>query len=143
MARLYSDQPQFDSINIPPEQNFNTAAMNGSLQQFLADNLGEYVIVEFLVGTQTMTQKAGVLYAVGSSVLTLYEEVSQTFITCDIFSVKFVTFFLPGHRPWQVNNPLFPTNGMNGVASMSSGSTPPAPGGCIGAGCGGFPGRMA
>ena len=40
MARLYSDQPQFDSINIPPEQNFNTAAMNGSLQQFLADNLG-------------------------------------------------------------------------------------------------------
>ena len=73
MARLYSDQPQFDSINIPPEQNFNTAAMNGSLQQFLADNLGEYVIVEFLVGTQTMTQKAGVLYAVGSSVLTLYE----------------------------------------------------------------------
>ena len=105
MARLYSDQPQFDSINIPPEQNFNTAAMNGSLQQFLADNMGEYVIVEFLVGTQTMTQKAGVLYAVGSSVLTLYEEVSQTFITCDIFSVKFVTFFLPGHRPWQANRP--------------------------------------
>ncbi len=70
MARLYSDQPQFDSINIPPEQNFNTAAMNGSLQQFLADNLGEYVIVEFLVGTQTMTQKAGVLYAPSSSPVT-------------------------------------------------------------------------
>lgn len=138
MARLYSDQPQFDSINIPPEQNFNTAAMNGSLQQFLADNLGEYVIVEFLVGTQTMTQKAGVLYAVGSSVLTLYEEVSQTFITCDIFSVKFVTFFLPGHRPWEANHPLFPTSGMRGVAAA-----PTAPsGGCIGAGCGGYNGPI-
>ena len=127
MARLYSDQPQFDSINIPPEQNFNTAAMNGSLQQFLADNLGEYVIVEFLVGTQTMTQKAGVLYAVGSSVLTLYEEVSQTFITCDIFSVKFVTFVLPGHRPWQANHPMFPTNGMQGISAMGRPVTLPGP----------------
>lgn len=127
MARLYSDQSQFDSINIPPEQNFNTAAMDGSLQQFLADNLGEYVIVEFLVGTQTMTQKAGVLYAVGSSVLTLYEEVSQTFVTCDIFSVKFVTFFLPGHRPWQANHPLFPTNGMQGISAVGRPVTLPGP----------------
>lgn len=118
MARLYPDNTQFDSINIPPEQNFNTVAMDGSMQQFLADNLGEYVIVEFLVGTQTMMQKAGVLYAVGTSVLTLYEEVSQTFVTCDLFSVKFVTFFLPGHRPWQANHPLFPMNGMAGVAAM-------------------------
>lgn len=127
MARLYSDQPQFDSINIPPEQNFNTAAMNGSLQQFLADNLGEYVIVEFLVGTQTMTQKAGVLYAVGSSVLTLYEEVSQTFITCDIFSVKFVTFFLPGHRPWQANHPCSPPTGCRAFLPWAARSLSPAP----------------
>lgn len=126
------------SINTPPEQNFNTQAMAGSIQQFLADNLGEYVIIEFLVGTQTMTQKAGVLYAVGTSVVTLYEEVSQTFVTCDIFAVKFVTFFLPGHRPWQANNPLFPTSGMHGIAAVRSiESAVPAPvGGCAGGGCG-------
>ena len=148
MARLYPNPAQpvtysaadmaaaprsDEGINTPPPQNFDTPAMEGSMQQFLADNLGEYVIIEFLVGTQTLTQKAGVLYAVGSSVVTLYEEASQTFVTCDIFSVKFVTFFLPGHRPWQASHPLFPTNGMRGVAAMP-GTAP----GCTGVGCGGY-----
>ncbi len=126
-------------IVTPPEQDFNTPAMAGSMQQFLSDNLGQYVIIEFLVGTQTITQKAGVLYAVGSSVVTLYEEVSQTFVTCDIFSVKFVTFFLPGHRPWQANHPLFPTSGMNGIAMAPGSGTvaSPSPGACVGGSCGG------
>lgn len=128
-------------INTPPEQDFNTPAMAGSMQQFLNDNLGEYVVIEFLIGTQTLTQKAGVLYAVGTSVVTLYEEVSQTFITCDIFSVKFVTFFLPGHRPWQAGHPLFPTSGMRGVAATQSVNTTPS-GGCFGAGCGGYAGPV-
>ena len=134
---------QDDSINTPPEQNFNTPAMAGSMQQFLADNLGQYVIIEFLVGTQAMTQKAGVLYAVGSSVVTLFEEVSQTFVTCDIFAVKFVTFFLPGHRPWHANQPMFPTSGMQGVARMQEGNMAPMPttgvttptGTCVGGTC--------
>ncbi len=131
-------------INTPPEQDFNTPAMAGSMQQFLADNIGEYVIIEFLVGTQTMEQKSGVLYAVGTSVVTLYEEVSQTFVTCDIFSVKFVTFFLPGHRPWQANHPLFPTSGMRGMAAVQSvDSATITPGGCMGGGCGGYPAGMA
>lgn len=90
------------SLVVPPEENFNTPAMQGSLQQFLADNLGEYVVVEFLIGTQSITRKQGVLYSVGRSVLTLYEETSQTFVVCDIFSVKFVTFYLPGQRPYRV-----------------------------------------
>ena len=90
------------SLVVPPEENFNTPAMRGSLQQFLADNLGEYVVVEFLIGTNALTRKQGVLYAVGRSVVTLYEETSQTFVVCDIFSVKFVTFYLPGQRPYRV-----------------------------------------
>lgn len=140
MAGMAAPAAQSDSgINTPPEQDFNTPAMAGSMQQFLNDNLGEYVVIEFLIGTQTMTQKAGILYAVGTSVVTLYEEVSQTFVTCDIFSVKFVTFFLPGHRPWQANSPLFPTNGMQGVAAVPSA----APSGrCFGAGCGGYAGPV-
>ena len=121
MARLYSDPMQNPalrsalaaagqngSISTPPQQDFDTPAMEGSLQQFLADNLGQYVVVEFLIGTQTTVQKGGILYAVGTSVITLYQELTQTFITCDIFSIKFVTFYLPGHRPWQVN---FPSSG--------------------------------
>ena len=82
------------------------------MQQFLSENLGQFVVIEFLVGTQTLSAKAGILYAVGTSVVTLYQELSQTFVTCDIFSIKFVTFYLPGRRPWQVANPLF-TGGMS------------------------------
>lgn len=142
MAGATGMAAQSDSgINTPPEQDFNTPAMAGSMQQFLNDNLGEYVVIEFLIGTQTLTQKAGILYAVGTSVVTLYEEVSQTFVTCDIFSVKFVTFFLPGHRPWQANNPLFPTSGMRGIAATPSTSAAPS-GGCFGAGCGGYAGPV-
>ena len=87
------------SINTPPEENFNTEAMQGSMQQFLADNLGEYVIIEFLIGTQTMARKQGILHSVGRSVLTLFEETTQTYVLCDIFSVKFVTFYHPNQRP--------------------------------------------
>ena len=156
MARLYSDPTQNPvlaaalraadqngAIVTPPQQDFNTPAMDGSMQQFLSENLGQYVVIEFLVGTQNAVAKAGVLYAVGTSVVTLYEEVSQTFVTCDIFSVKFVTFFLPGHRPWQANHPLFPTNGMNGVAAKPVDVATITPGTCIGGNCGGYPGGMA
>jgi len=108
MAQLYPDGmrdiamnrvDENGSINTPPEEDFDTEAMQGSMQQFLSENLGTYVVIEFLIGTQNIVRKEGVLYAVGRSVVTLYEELSQTFVTCDIFSVKFVTFYLPGQRP--------------------------------------------
>lgn len=136
MARLYPETAQnaalnainarSDSITTPPPQDFDTPAMDGSMQQFLSENLGQYVVIEFLVGTQTLTTKAGILYAVGTSVVTLYQELSQTFVTCDIFSVKFVTFYLPGHRPWQVNNPLFGQGGM--TPGFGQGGMPPSSG---------------
>lgn len=110
------------SLVVPPEENFNTPAMQGSLQQFLADNLGEYVVVEFLIGTNAITRKQGVLYAVGRSVLTLYEETSQTFVVCDMFSVKFVTFYLPGQRPYRVPATSF------APGSMYTPSPAPMPG---------------
>lgn len=92
-------------INTPPMEDFNTEAMQGSFQQILSENLGQYVVVEFLIGTQSMVEKAGILYAVGRSFLTLFEETSQTFVVCDIFSVKFVTFYLPGQRPQRFAGP--------------------------------------
>ncbi len=146
------------AITTPPTQDFDTPAMQGSMQQFLSENLGLYVVIEFLIGTQTMTAKGGVLYAVGTSVVTLYDEISQTFVTCDIFSIKFVTFYLPGRRPWQVRNPLFgqgvpgqmvPSQSVPGqVGTMPPGFASsmemglpgqdlPGQGGCVGGNCGG------
>ena len=41
----------------PPEEDFDTDAMRGSMQQMLSDNLGLYVVCEFLMGTQAMSRK--------------------------------------------------------------------------------------
>lgn len=106
----------------PPEENFNTDAMRGSMQQILSDNLGLYVVCEFLVGTQAMTRKEGILYAVGRSYLTLYDETSQNFVVCDIFSVKFVTFYLPGQRPGRPGGGTnVPTVNVPGVGQVPQG----------------------
>lgn len=87
------------NISTPPEEDFNTNTMQGSLQQILADNLGNFVVCDFVIGTQEMVKRQGILYFVGRSYIVLYEEIEMTYVICDIFSIKFVTFYLPGQRP--------------------------------------------
>ena len=79
-----------------------------SLQEALSKNIGEYVVVEFLIGTNMIEKKQGILYNVGLSYIIIYEEQSKTFIICDLYSIKFVTFYLPGQKP-----PQQPTGGQN------------------------------
>ena len=89
-------------FTVPPSQDFDTAGYNGSMQQILQQNIGNYVTVDFLIGTNTTITKQGVLYAVGSQYMVLYDDLSLRYTVCDIFTVKFVTFLLPGFRPGQV-----------------------------------------
>lgn len=122
-------------INTPPQQYFNTPAMQGSFQQVLSENLGQYVVIEFLIGTQNVVRKFGVLNAVGSSFLTLYEEESQTSVVCDRFSAKFVAFYLPGRRPQRFAGP----GGMGGMADPVSDYGPVSQGPGGGVTLSGFP----
>ncbi|MBQ8655207.1 MAG: hypothetical protein IJ507_09745 [Clostridia bacterium] len=87
---------------VPEDQNFNTETFQGSMQQVLSENVGSYVIVEFLIGTGQLATKQGLLYYVGTQFLVLLDELESRYIVCDIFSVKFVTFLLPGYRPGSV-----------------------------------------
>ena len=80
------------SFTVPPDQDFNTLSFQGSMQQVLQENVGKYVIVEFLIGTNGLTSRQGMLYYVGTQFLVLLDEFESRFIVCDIFSVKFVTF---------------------------------------------------
>ena len=73
--------------------------MIGSMQRILAQNVGEYVVIEFLIGTGQIMRKQGLLYNVATSFVVLYDDAVTNFIVCDIFSVKFVYFYLPGERP--------------------------------------------
>lgn len=80
------------SFTVPPDQDFDTITFQGSMQQVLQENVGKYVIVEFLIGTGSLTSRQGMLYYIGAQFLVLYDEFESRFVVCDIFSVKFVTF---------------------------------------------------
>jgi hypothetical protein len=82
--------------------------MRGSIQRILADNIGEYVVIEFLIGTERLMRKQGQLYFVGTSFVTLYDDSSNNYIVCDIFSIKFVYFYYPGQRPLNRSYNLLP-----------------------------------
>lgn len=90
---------QDPTFNTPVQDSFNTEEMQGSMQQILARNIGEYIVAEFLIGTERIMRKQGILYFVGRSFVTLYDDMHNNYIVCDIFSIKFVYFYYPGQRP--------------------------------------------
>lgn len=102
---------ELDNFYHPPQENFDSEEMRGSMQMILSQNIGQFVVIEFLIGTQQIVRKQGMLYFVGRSFVTLYDEAANNFIICDIFSVKFVYFYMPGDRP-RTNYNILP--GMNG-----------------------------
>lgn len=86
------------SFVTPDEQDFNTLGFQGSMQQVLSENLGSYVVVDFVIGTGNLVTRQGILYYVGAQFLVLYDDVYLSYIVCDMFSIKFVTFLMPGCR---------------------------------------------
>ncbi len=64
----------------------------GSWQQILHDYEGQYCIIDFLIGTESMVHKEGILYNVGVSFIVLYDPRSGNYVVCDLYSIKFVTF---------------------------------------------------
>ena len=66
-------------IQVPAEPSFDNAAFQGSLQQLLQDNIGAFVTMEFLIGTSSMVNRQGLLYAVGTSYVVLYDDVKDVY----------------------------------------------------------------
>ena len=63
--------------------------MNG----FMRTQLGRNVRVQFLIGTNTMVERVGVLLAVGANYILLNEVETDDVLACDYYSIKFVQFF--------------------------------------------------
>lgn len=109
-------------VRFAPTEGSLGVGMYGSMQEALADNLGLYAVCEFVVGTQELTRKEGILYSVGRSFIVLYDENQQNFVICDVFSIKFVTLYLPGHRPWNLTRtPPVPMVDVPGVGTVPAG----------------------
>ena len=57
---------QIQQLQVPPAQDFDTANFQGSMQEVLHENIGKYVLVDFLIGTSNLVTRQGFLYYVGT-----------------------------------------------------------------------------
>lgn len=85
--------PSGNNFTVPSGIGYD--AYQGSIQQIMRDNIGEYMDVEFLIGTNGLTTRSGQLRAVGVSYIVLYDRTKDRYMICDLYSVKFVTIYDP------------------------------------------------
>lgn len=79
---------------------------------FLRKHLGKLVKVEFLIGTDRLEDRTGILLEVGASYIVLRSVQDNNILYCDIYSIKFVTI---ATSPWfeSMNNPMMNNSMMN------------------------------
>lgn len=58
---------------------------------FLKRHIGKLVRVEFLIGTNYLEDRTGILVEVGASYIVLRSIQDNNLLYCDIYSIKFVT----------------------------------------------------
>lgn len=72
-----------------PVTTETTLYING----FLRTMIGRKVTVEFLIGTNTFTDRTGTLLAVGADYIVINEVETDDILICDFFSIKFVKVY--------------------------------------------------
>lgn len=83
----------------PSPADFETAPGSPTIldteytQGYLRTQIGKRVLITFLVGTNTLQDRTGILEKVGISYIILRLPEAETRILCDIYSIKFVTIY--------------------------------------------------
>lgn len=70
---------------------------------FLREQIGKLMRVEFLIGTNNLTDRVGVLEDVGVSYILLRSIESSNLLYCDLYSIKFVSIAEYPYRPGMYN----------------------------------------
>ena len=63
---------------------------------FLREQIGRLMRVEFLIGTNNMVDRIGILEDVGASYILLRSLESDSLVYCDIYAIKFITISTSG-----------------------------------------------
>ena len=71
---------------------------------FLREYIGRLMRVEFLIGTNNLVDRIGILADVGASYILLSSLESDSLVYCDIYSIKFVTISTSGTYGNVANN---------------------------------------
>ena len=75
---------------------------------FLREQIGRLMRVEFLIGTNNMVDRIGILADVGASYILLRSFENDSLVYCDIYSIKFITISTTGiYGSVQNNNPYY------------------------------------
>ena len=98
MSELDQEQRQekIEDRNVNMNQNSPEILTNTIYTPaFLRQQIGRLMRVEFLIGTNNMTDRIGILEDVGSYILLRSFE-NDSLVYCDIYSIKFITISTTG-----------------------------------------------
>ena len=80
-----------------PRADFNAQGQPSNQVQMLGEQLqtaiGYYVSCDFLIGTQIIETKDGILAKVGTNFLTLYQPDLERYVVCDLYALKFISIY--------------------------------------------------
>ena len=99
MSELDQEQRQekTEDRNVNMNQNSPEILTNSIYTPaFLRQQIGRLMRVEFLIGTNNMTDRIGILEDVGASYILLRSFENDSLIYCDIYSMKFITISTTG-----------------------------------------------
>ncbi len=71
---------------------------------FLREQIGKLMRVEFLIGTNNLVDRIGILQDVGASYILLRSFENDSLVYCDIYSIKFITISTTGIYGSRANN---------------------------------------
>ena len=92
MANVEEKQDEREDRNVQINPNTPEILTNNIYTPaFLREQIGKLMRVEFLIGTNNLTDRIGVLEDVGASYILLRSVESNNIIYCDIYSIKFIT----------------------------------------------------
>ncbi len=94
---------------------------------FLRENIGKLMRVEFLIGTNNLVDRTGILIDVGASYILLRALESDVITYADIYSIKFITISnLPYNMLFDFNNSNNMNQNNNYLSSMNNQTIPNA-----------------
>ena len=113
MADVQENKDKREDRNVQINQNSPEILTNNIYTPaFLREQIGKLMRVEFLIGTNNLTDRIGILEDVGASYILLRSVESNNLIYCDIYSIKFVTIASSGWYA-NINNTMMNTQMMN------------------------------
>ena len=115
--QITTEENAKENRNVTINQNSpETLTNNIYTPAFLRENIGKLMRVEFLIGTNNLVDRTGILVDVGASYILLRALESDIITYADLYSIKFITISnLPYNMLFNFNS-----NNVNGASNNSN-----------------------